>query len=378
MRTIRILGKGPFETRLLQTRINTHAMTAREKILGYMVGPAGLTIFTSTVMQLQELYYTSVIPIDNLYGTGTYLTMSMTGKILGTLFGLLLGWMIDHTASSQGKIRPYVLMGSLISVVSGFFMFWVPDIGNTEKLVWIFASNIVYSGIGLIAYGIRTNMITLSTRNQLHRTQVAMFNNISSYLIAGVFVGLMVSSVIYYMFLIEDKSGGNWMLVVGIAALIALPLLFVEYLYTKERLTMEDRQMHREQSGAVGNIPLQTQLKAFVTNKYWILAFLMTFAAQAAAGMRGLNITTNFCQWILGANSQNNIQMYYLIASGVPLGVGVLVIYPLAKKFGVKPVTVVSYAISLIGIGTCMISPYDPWLAIAGGFIYNVGKLASI
>lgn len=377
MRNVRILERGAFESPLLRSRIDTRAMTTREKILGYMVGPAGLTIFTATIMQLQELYYTSVIPIDALYGSGTYLAITMTGRVVGLLFGLLLGWLVEHTVSSQGRIRPYMLIGALLTVASGFAMFWVPDFGKGGRLLWIAASYILYNGVALVAYGLRTNLVTLSTRNQLNRTQVALFNNVSSYLIAGVFVGLMVSSVLYYIFLINDKSGGNWVMIVGIAALFALPLLFVEYYNTKERVTTEDREA-RAATGGEAVVPVMKQMKAFLTNKYWILAFLMTFVTQAASTMRGLNITTNFCQWILGANSENNIQLYYTITSGVPLGLGVLAIYPLAKKFGVKPVTVVSFLICLAGIGVCMISPYSAALAIAGGFIYNVGRLANI
>jgi GPH family glycoside/pentoside/hexuronide:cation symporter len=375
MKDIKILSRGFFEKPFMRSRITTNSMTTKEKILGYLVGPMGLTIFIATITQLIELYYTSVFYIDEIFGNGTYLTLTVVGRIVGILGGIGLSWLIDHTVSSQGKIRPYVLIGSLLAVISGFCMFWIPEIGNIGKLIWVFVSYTLYNGIALTCYMTRGNLITLSTRNYKDRTTINLFSNMSNFLLAGVAVGLVVSSVIYYIFLYGHPAT-NWYLLVGIAAIIALPLLFVEYYFTKERLTIEDREINEAKGGI--KLIFRDQLKALLKNKMWVLAFLMTTITLAANSMKGTNTTTNYCQWVLGANAQNNYQLYYQIVSGVPMGIGILLIYPLSRKYGIKPVTLASNLIYIVGALVGFIAPADFTAAIVSGFIMNMGNLANI
>lgn len=42
---------------------------------------------------------------------------------------------------------------------------------------------------------------------------------------------------------------------------------------------------------------------------------------------------------ILGAAAENNYSLIYTIVSGVPLGIGVLIIYPLSQKFTIRKTT---------------------------------------
>ena len=75
--------------------------------------------------------------------------------------------------------------------------------------------------------------------------------------------------------------------------------------------------------------------------------FLQILGAGFSVGMiqtissniSGYNLNTNFCTVILGATIENNYNLIYTIASGVPLGLGILFIYPLCKKYTIRKVT---------------------------------------
>ena len=133
-----------FEKPFMNSRITTDEMTMKEKILGYLIGPFGMLALQSVVNQLAELYYTEIFYIDNLYGVGTYLVMSWVTKIVSMLTSLLIAYIVEHSNSSQGKIRPFVLIGQIICAISAFFMFVIPDVGHNGMLIWVYFFNIMY------------------------------------------------------------------------------------------------------------------------------------------------------------------------------------------------------------------------------------------
>lgn len=109
-----------FEKPFMNSKITTEEMTMKEKILGFLVGPFGMLALQAVVNQLAELYYTEIFYIDQIFGVGTYLVMSWVTKIVSILSGLLVAYIVERSISSQGKIRPFVLIGQLLCAFSGF------------------------------------------------------------------------------------------------------------------------------------------------------------------------------------------------------------------------------------------------------------------
>ena len=371
------LKKGLFELPWMQSRIKTRNMTAKERWLGYFLGPVGVIISSYTVTELKELFYTSVVPIDNLYGTGTYLSLTTVTSIIGIIVGLIVAWIVERTISSAGKMRPYIFCGSLLMIICSVGIFSTPfELGSTTLLVWLFAVNILYTGIATQLWGLRYSFISLSTRNQSDRTTVTTLRTAGETLIGGMMVGLFVSSILYYQVLAKDMTGDNWRVVILIAAIIAVPLFLLEYFFTRERVTEEERKIHLTKEGKIQRVPLFTQIKALLTNKYNLLVLVMVIATNIATYLQGSNIRTNYCQWILGANAENNIQMIYFMIAMQPAGLGVLILYPLAKKYGARKIVMISSVIYAIGAIPCLFMPYNVIMAFAGGFVANVGLVA--
>lgn len=375
---VAILKRGFFELPFMNSRIKTHSMTTKEKVLGYLVGPMGMAIFIAMYNALFELYYTQVFVMDTIYGRGTYQVMCMVGKAVGVAMGIVMGWLMDRTVSSQGKIRPYVFIGSMLAIFAGLFAFIIPFKNDTANLIYAFVMYVLYNGFAMSAYYLKVNIQTLATRNQKDRTQIIMFDRISAFMLTGMLISMMVSSFLYYIFLVNPLRPGNWILFMAIATVIAFPLIFVEYFYTKERLTLEDRKKHEAAGSRITRPSVKQQFKGLLTNKYWIMAFIMGTITTVILYFRGANVGVNYLQHVLGANAENNFALLYNLTAGLPMGIGLLAIYPLARKFSVRNVTIVSNIALIIGNIICLTAPRDPIMAIVGGFIVSSGSVANM
>ena len=370
-REIKLLSKGVFEKPCLDSHVKTKAMTRKELTLGHLIGPLGMIMLINVINALSELYFTEQVPIDTLYGSGTYLAMSMSRQILSILMGLGMGWLVQHTVSRQGRMRPWVLMGGLIACLAAPCMFLVPNPADMTYLVVVWASSLLYNVLGLSLYNLSTNSyVAICTRDMQERTKAYFFRKLSLTLISGILIGLVLMSVVYYSFLMHNRDAW-WKLILALSV-CAVPLIFIEYYWTKERVTEEAKQ---REHGHSQNYPLGKQLKALLTDKYYMVMLLGVTVCSCLECMKGGNVITNYCRWVLGATAENNFQMLYTIASGVPTGIGAIIAWPLAKKLGVRKLSIIGFALAAISGAAGLMNPAMPIWSIVAGFIKNIGLI---
>ena len=370
---MKFFSGGLFDKPVLNSRITTASMSWKEKLLGYLLGPFGILAFVAVVNQLAELYYTEIFYIDRIFGSGSYLLMTWVTKAVGILAGILIAYIVEHSESSQGRVRPLILIGCLLSALAGFFMFFIPDMPNVAKLVWIYVFNILYNGFGAQLLALRTNMFTLCTRSQDDRNLVNLFEKMSSFLLVGTAVTLTVGSLLYYTML-HNHPAGNWIGLIGTFAALSVPLSFVQYYYTKERVTSEGEAAKKNDV----IMPLWDQIKALLHSKYWLMAIGLTVTMLIANNLAGYNLNTNFCTVILGATAENGYNLWYTVASGVPMGLGILIVYPLCKKFTIRKTTMAFSVVAILGCLIGFASKTNFVGAITGNFIFNMGTLPVI
>ena len=362
---------GLFDKPIMSRKIKTASMTVMEKILGYLLGPVGILACVAVVNQLTELYYTEIFNIDQIFGAGSYLLMTWITKAVGIVAGLFIAYIVEHSASKEGRVRPLILIGCLLSAVSGFFMFFIPEMHPTLKLIWIYVFNILFNGFGAQLLALRTHLFTLCTRSQNDRNVVNLFEKMSGFLLVGTAVTMTVGSVLYYTML-HGHPAENWIMLIGAFAAFSIPLSFIHYNYTKERVTLESGSA---KAGNEANVPLLRQVGGLFTSKYWIMATALTVTMTIANNLAGYNLNTNFCTIILGATAENNYNLFYTIASGVPMGLGILIVYPLCKKYTIRKTTIAFSVVAILGSLIGYIAKTNFVGAIAGNFIFNMGTL---
>ena len=57
------------------------------------------------------------------------------------------------------------------------------------------------------------------------------------------------------------------------------------------------------------------------------------------------------------------------------MGIGIFAVWPLAKKFGKKNITVIGFLLYALGSGICWIAPTNMYVVLVGQFIKNIGGL---
>ena len=362
-----------------QTKVTTNRITAKERFFGHILGPGMVYAFFSVVLALRELYYMDILRINEVFNNNyTYLYMTTVTTFVGIASGLLLNHMAEKTVCRAGRFRPYVLMGSWIMAIFGFFLFWSPfAAGSTAQLIWLYVANIGYNCFGIQMWGFRTQMVSVTSRNVLERNSLTTTRSAVTVMMAGMIVALGITGALYPAVLQRDLSGKSWLITIGIFAVLALGFSFMEYFWTRERVTEDNQGMLADESGAATvTVPFIQQVKNALTNKYFLLATLAVIGFTLYDYIQGGNARVNMITYILGGTAENGMQMLYLIASMQPMAIGAVLIPILSRKFGSRSIMFVSSIITLVGIGIAMINPYSFGIAVGGGFVFACGIFA--
>ena len=375
---MQFLKKGLFEKDFMQTKVKTHSMSTGEKVWGHGIAPGFTHILFCLILGMRELFYMQVMQLNTLFNNNlTYFYLQTISSIVGVVTGILVNYMTERTVSKAGRFRPYVLIGNWVMAIFGLFMFWTPfAYGSAAQLIWLYAANIVYYGVGTVLYNLKQNVVSVSSRNVMERNFVTTLRSTISNMIPGMFVSLVVMGFLYDSILLPDTTGNMWRLFIALGAVSTLVFSVVEYFFTRERITEQNRDMQTGADAQAAKIPVLKQVRIMLTNKYYIMSILVMIGAIFYDYLQGGNSRTYMIQYILGGNAENNFQFLYLIVSMQPMAIGAFVIPMLSRKFGARRIMQVSAIITLAGIGIAMINPHSFLNAVAGGLIFACGIFA--
>ncbi len=377
---IQLLHDGLFDKPIMDSRVKSRAMTKKEIILGHLVGPLGLIFVINTIAALVEKFFTqqtgAMYGVDNVAMIqqmgGVYEVVMTAAKILAMLTALLNGWLMQHTRSRQGRTRPWHLIFGFISIIVGSLIFLFP--GNTlgeGYWYYFFFLLICYHTIGsCYFYLFRDTICSLVTRSPSEKTRVKFIRQMSWTLISGIVIGMLVSMVVLPMWLEHDINGYAQLLI--ILSIAAIPLLLIEYYHTKERVIEDVTAVSAEKVNA---IPLKQQLRALLTNRYYLIFLVLATLDGIASNFKGGNVQYFYIKYMLGGEENPLMYTIYQVVTGIPLGIGAFAIYPLAKKFSVRNVSFVGFALIFLGSILGWMFPSNLTVAMIAGFIRQIGYL---
>jgi len=376
--SVQLLSKGLFSKSIMDSRVKSATVTKKEWLFGHLIGPLGLIFVVNTIAALIEKFFTqqtgAMYGADNvamIQQMGSYYEVVMTiAKIIAMILGLVNGWIIQNTRSRQGRLRPWYLIFGFVSIAIGMMIFLFP--GNTlgeNYWYYFFILLISYHTVGCsYFYLFRDNIVSLSTRDEKEKTRLQFIRKVSWTLISGIIIGMLVSMVVLPMWLEHDINGYATLLI--ILSVIAIPLLLLEYYYTKERI-IEDVQT----SDSATAIPLRQQIRALVSNKYFMILFFLTTVSGIVDNFKGGNVQYFYIKYLLGGESNWGMFTLYQVITGIPLGLGAIVAYPLARKFGIRNTAMAGYALVLIGSILGWMMPTNVPVAMAAGFLRQAGMI---
>ena len=354
------------EKRVFDSCIRSKNVTPAEKWLGYLLGPCGALLLNAILGTYLNVYYTDVLKLTSIWG-GLFLTLfPIISKIVDAITNVLMGYIIDRTKTKQGKARPWLLLSAPLVCISGILLFLVPQALETVQVIWVILSYNLFYSFAYTIYNMAHNlMVPLSTRNSLQRGGLSVFNQIATIMMSGILVALVFPMLIMPT-LGVDKS--KWILVMCIFSILSLPCILLEYYFTKERITEEKTGIEEKK------VPFRMQLKAIFTDKY-ILLLLAYFLVYTVGGtMKNIGLVY-YCNYILGTYNDGMTQTLVSVLGGIPMGIGIFLVWPLAKKFGKRNVTMIGFLIYALGSLICFLMPRNLIVVLVGQFIKNIGGL---
>lgn len=356
------------DRKFFDSRVRGRNVTGKEKWFGYLLGPAGALLLNAVLGTYLNVFYTDVLKLTTVWGGLFLIIFPLVSKIIDAITNILMGYIIDRTKTKQGKARPWIFLSAPLLVITGILLFIVPTGNETVEVIWIILSyNLFYSFAYTIFNMSHNLMCPLSTRNTIQRGGLSVFNQISTIMMSGILVALVFPMVVMPI-LGVDRS--KWIICMSILSILALPLTLLEYYFTKERVTEEN--MSKEEK----KIPFLTQLKIVLSDKYMLIMFIYFFISAFGSSLKNLGLVY-YCNFVLGTYNDGMTQTMVSVLGGIPMGIGIFAVWPLAKRFGKRNVTLIGFLIMAVGSAICWMFPTNLPIVLVGQFIKNIGSLPS-
>ena len=365
------MGKKLFawvERPVFESRIRTEDVSRKEKWFGYLLGPSGALLLNAVLATYLNVYYTDVLNLTGLWGGAFLVVFPIISKVLDAVTNIVMGYVIDRTRTKEGKARPWLLLSAPMVAVTGILLFAVPQSSTGVQAVWVMVSyNLFYSLAYTIFNMSHSLMVPLSTRNSTQRGGLSVFNQIANVMMTGILVALIFPMLIMPAVGV-DKS--RWVLLMSILSIITLPLTLLEYYFTKERVTLEGQNVE----SAAKPVPFIKQLKAIFTDKYMLIIYAYFFVYTFGTVIKNMSLVY-FCNYVLGTYNDGVTQMLISVVGGIPMGIGIFAVWPLAKRFGKRNLTVAGFVLFALGSAICWLFPKNMVIMLVGQFIKNIGGL---
>ena len=339
-------GQAFWSTPFTRTRIKSDDVKFPEMLLGYLIGPFGAMLSFGIFTSVLQNYFTDVLKLDLMFLT----TLQLASTLLIVAANLVVGQLIERTKALAGKSRPWVLLSALTMSLASVLMFVMPFEG-TAKLIWIaIAYNLYYAVAYPIYNTANSTLIAVSTRNSEKRSALASFVNIATLGVMG--AGSMVFPVLMSFVLKEDQN--MWFLVMLAVGIFAAFTIYLQYKFTRERVTEEIQNRAETENGTHVHVSLRTQFKAVTSEKIWWVVILFYLFFQWSGALKNGSMTF-FCKWVLdntffgSADAWGASQSLLAILGAIPMAIAAMFVVPLANKFTKRSSVLVGMVIGVIG-----------------------------
>lgn len=289
-----------------QKDLSMDAVITLKERLAYTLGGGGVNI-NMAILGLLLTYYTMVLGIS----AGTATMVIGVSKILDGISDLVMGYIVDHTHSKQGKARPWLLRMAIPTAVATVASFAVPGGWNTTaKVIYMFLTYNLSNTIGYTALAVSFNSLNgYMTTNQKSRGVNGGF-----VMIMNTLTNIIVNTL--YLQLSRFFGGGDvysargWTITMIVFSIAFCVMIFICYAGTTERACNVEQVEEKK-----ANINIKKSIKALVTNKYWWICIVNMLVVFTLAALVTTTIVY-FAQFILGSV---DLQPVLTLAMSLPM-----------------------------------------------------------
>lgn len=350
----------------LDSKADHKAGLKSEQFLGYLIGPAGALLLNAVLATYLNVYYTDVLKLSSIWGGLFLVVFPIVSKLLDVVVNICMGYLIDRTKTRQGKARPWLFISAPLLMISGILLVTVPNGSPFVQAMWVMFSYNLYYAFSFTIFNMSHNLTApLSTRDSDVRSKLSVFNQITTVMATGILVAFIFPMVVMPTI---GLNKGLWIMLISALSILALPLTLLEYYFTKERVTSE-----AESSGET-SVSYKAQLKQIVKNKALLAALAFYLVFTFGSVIKNMSLVY-FSNYVLGTYNDGTTQMLISMIGGIPMGIGVFVVWPIAKRLGKRNTMVFGSIIFIIGGVICWLFPMNMPIFLTGQFIKNIGSL---
>ena len=366
--------KGLFSSKVFDSRIKSANTQKSEIWLGYFAGPMLLFMaYYSIAGTYLTQFYTDVLGL-----AGGFLTlMPVISKVIDAITNIIMGRIIDKTRTRQGKARPWILLSGVLIAITGTLLYAVPRASYQVQIVWITVSYNLFFSFAFTVYNMsHTLMVPLSTRNTKQRDTLALVQNAGMNMLPGM-LSAVIMPFLVAKFGVGIEAQGNWMMFMSILSILALPATLLEYYFTKERVTEDE--MTAEAGGGSSAVPFSQQIKACLTDKYWLI--IMGFIAMYEVfNILQTNSMLYYCNWVLDSSVSGGAPKQALLnmLGQAPIGIGVFILWPIVRKFGKRRTMQVGFIIAALGSLGIMLAGNNMGTVLGCMMIKSIGAIPTM
>ncbi|MGN0999199.1 MAG: MFS transporter [Faecousia sp.] len=346
--------------------IKSEDVTKSERVLGYFVGPClAYMAYNGLAGTYLTQYYTDVLGVAGIILTW----MPLISKIISSIVGLLIGRIIDRTKTAQGKARPWILFSGILLTVFGFLLYAVPRASYAFQIAWVVISYNLFFSLAFSTYSLsHAMMVPLSTRDTKQRDSLAMLSSMAISMLPGALTTVVMPLLVRQIG-VGDAARGSWLTVMGILSVLAIPATLIEYFFTRERVTAQLAETAQD-------VSFSQQVKACFHNQYWLLVIGFTLILHFCNSMSQSSMIY-YCNWVLGNSVESGAtnQLMVNIIGQAPMGFGIVILWPLVRKFGKKKVTMIGFTIAALGSLMVLMAGNRMDFVLAGLLIRSTGSL---
>ncbi len=281
------------------TALAEQKLSIKEK-LGYACGDVASNFYWRVFDVFLFIFYTDVFGIP----AAAVGTMMLVTRLVDAFSDPLMGALADRTKTKYGKFRPYLLWGILPLAAAGVLTFTVPDLDESGKIVWAYATYIfmmlAYTFIN-VPYGALLGVVTGNTQE---RTTLTSFRFIGAFS-GGSLVAFLTPELVSYLGNGDEVTG--WQLTMGLYGIVAAMLFSFSFYSTKERISPPANQ----------KTPVIQDLKDLTNNKPWIVLFCLALIIMMTISLRGSTGTFYFKYFVGREDLIGSFSLAYMLSLAV-------------------------------------------------------------
>ncbi|HIE9257471.1 TPA: MFS transporter [Klebsiella variicola subsp. variicola] len=319
--------------------------------LGYGIADLSCNLVWQMISLYLMFFYTDVMGLPAYYVGLMFLVTRLVDGVADVLMGLV----IDNTATRWGRCRPWLLIGALPFGLLCILAFYVPDFGTTGKLLYAFITYLCLSFLYTLVNIPFCAMLPFLTSDSAERTTLSAVRILLGSLGATI---VAVATLPLVGILGKGDQQQGFLYTAVIFGVLAAFFLLVSFRNVEEKITLTGERMTLKRAWI--------SLRA--NRPWWIFAsniFLMWGAFFFQTGA-----LVYFFHYYVG-----NTELTAVIAgvsTFVPL-LGTLTVPLLARRMKKRHVYLVASAVNLLGMGMMMLSGTYALGLIVGAVILSLG-----